>query len=120
MRSPDSVLQKLRTLSAALPQTNETSSWGHPNFRVGKRTFVTFELIGGRPSIAFRVEEREVELLLRRKQFFPTPYGRGQWVSVWADAPVNWHLVADLFERSYRMVARQSAIPKQGKTARKL
>lgn len=120
MTSTDPVLQRLRTLSAALPQTNETSSWGHPNFRVGKRTFATFELIGGRSSIAFRLDERDVTLLLRRKQFFSTPYGRGQWVSVWADALVNWHFVADLFERSYRLAALKRVIPKHGETARKL
>jgi predicted DNA-binding protein (MmcQ/YjbR family) len=119
MRPTDPVLQKLRTLSAALPQTSETSSWGHPNFRVGQRTFATFELIRGRPSIAFRLDEPGVGLLLRRKQFFRTPYGRGQWVSVWADVPVNWNLVANLFERSYRLVALKRVNTKHGETRRK-
>ena len=47
----------------------------------------------------------DVALLLRRKHFFVTPYGRGQWVSVWADTPLNWRLVTDLLRRSYRLVA---------------
>ena len=59
----------------------------------------------GRPSIAFRLDPADVELLLRRKGFFATPYGRGSWVSVWADGPVNWTLVDRLLERSYRLVA---------------
>jgi predicted DNA-binding protein (MmcQ/YjbR family) len=86
---------------------------GHPNFRAGRRTFVAFERVHGRPSIAFRLESAEVERLLRRpgrsgadgKPFFATPYGRGLWVSVWADGAIDWKAVASLVDRSYRVVA---------------
>jgi len=94
----------------AFPETTERSSWGHPNFRAGKRTFATFERVKGRPSIAFRLDAEDVERLLRRKQFFSTPYGRGQWVSVWADTALDWRLVSSLLERSYRVVALQRMI----------
>lgn len=66
---------------------------------------MAFEWVKGRPSIAFRLDPTDVDLLLRRKQFFVTPYGRGQWVSVWADAPLNWRLVRHLIRRSYQIVA---------------
>jgi predicted DNA-binding protein (MmcQ/YjbR family) len=95
----------LRALCGSFPETSETSSWGHPNFRVGKRTFSAFERVGGRPSIAFRLSRTEVTRLARRKLFFATPYGRGLWVSVWADGPVDWVLVSDLLRRSYCSVA---------------
>ncbi len=88
-----------------MPETTEKSSWGHPNFVAGKKTFVTFEMIGGRPSIAFRLSRDEIARLLSRHQFFETPYGRGQWVSVWADGRLDWTLVDDLLRRSYRTVA---------------
>ena len=110
MTSTDRVLQRLRRLCLSLPETSEKSSWGHPNFRAGKKMFVAFEQIKGRPSIAFRLESIDVHLLLRRKQFFVTPYGRGQWVSVWADGPLNWRQVADLVERSYCLVALKRMI----------
>ena len=100
-------LAKLRTLCLSFPETNETASWGHPNFKAGKKTFVAFERVKGRASIAFRLEPEEVERLLQRKPFFATPYGRGLWVSVWADGPVDWRAVQDLVERSYRVVALQ-------------
>ena len=103
-------MQKLRGLCLSFPETSETSSWGHPNFRAGKRTFATFERVNGRPSIAFRLDHTDVERLLRRRQFFTTPYGRGQWVSVWADAPLDWDFVADLLRRSYRVVALKRMI----------
>ena len=119
MRTSDRVLQRLRRLCLSLPESSEVGSWGHPNFRVGKRTFATFEWINGRPSIAFRLNTTDVDLLLRRKRFFVTPYGRGQWVSVWADGPLNWGLVDRLLERSYRVVALTRMITALENTLRK-
>ena len=103
--SNEQTLGKLRSLCLALPETSESASFGHPNFRAGKKTFVAFERVKGRASIAFRLEPDDVERLLRRKQFFITPYGRGLWVSVWADGRIDWDAVAKLIERSYRVVA---------------
>lgn len=110
MPPTNQVLQRLRDLCLSLPETSEVSSWGHPNFRAGKKTFVAFERVKGRPSIAFRLEPIDVELLLRRPQFFVTPYGRGQWVSVWADGKLDWRLMTDLLRRSYRLVALKRMI----------
>ena len=104
MRREPLALRRLRAACLALPETSETGSWGHPNFKAGTRTFATFEWIAGRPSIAFRLDPVDVDLLLHRQHFFATPYGRGQWVSVWADGPVNWRLVDRLLRRSYRLV----------------
>jgi predicted DNA-binding protein (MmcQ/YjbR family) len=101
----ETTLARLRSICRSLPETTETGSWGHPNFKAGKKTFVAFERVKGRASIAFRLEPDEVEGQLRRKQFFATPYGRGLWVSLWADGRVDWRAVAELVERSYRVVA---------------
>ena len=105
MKTGDRVLQRVRKLCLSLPESSEVSSWGHPNFRAGTRTFATFEWIRERPSIAFRLNPTDIDLLLRRKEFFVTPYGQGRWVSIWADAALNWVLVRRLLEQSYRMVA---------------
>jgi predicted DNA-binding protein (MmcQ/YjbR family) len=110
MKFTGKAVQKLRTLCLAFPETSERSSWGHPNFRAGKRTFAAFEAVKGRPSIAIHLNSTDVDLLLRRKPFFVTPYGRGQWVSLWADGKVDWRLVARLLERSYRLVALKRMI----------
>ena len=101
---------RLRALALALPETTESVSWGHPNFRAGRKTFAAFELVKGRPSIAFRLERADRDRLLRRKRFFVTPYGRGLWVSMWADATIDWAVVADLLQRSYRVVALKRMI----------
>jgi predicted DNA-binding protein (MmcQ/YjbR family) len=101
----ETTLARLRSLCLSLPETSEAASWGHPNFKAGKKTFVAFERVKGRASIAFRLEPDHVERLLQRKQFFATPYGRGLWASVWADGPIDWRAVQDLVDRSYRVVA---------------
>lgn len=98
-------MQRVRKLCLSWPETSEAGSWGHPNFRAGKRTFAAFEWIRKRPSIAFRLDATDVDLLLRRDGFFSTPYGQGRWVSVWADRRLNWRLVNRLLQQSYRTVA---------------
>jgi hypothetical protein len=84
------IVRTLRVLCLALPETSETASWGHPNFRAGKRT--------------------QIDFLLRKKNFFATPYGGDRWVSVWADGALDWRLVARLLECSYRIVANKRMI----------
>ncbi len=103
--SNEQTLKKLRSLCLSLPETSETSSWGHPNFKAGKKTFVAFERVKQRASIAFRLDAADVDRLLGRKEFFVTPYGRGLWVSLWADGRIDWRAVNDLVARSYRVVA---------------
>ena len=113
-------LDRLRALCLAYPATSEASSWGHPNFKAGKKVFVAFEQVKGRASIAFRLVPSDVERLLMRRQFFVTPYGRGQWVSLWADGAVDWKAVTDLVDRSYRVVAQKRMIAALDAPARRV
>jgi predicted DNA-binding protein (MmcQ/YjbR family) len=99
------VLPRLRALCLAFPEASETAAWGHPNFRAGKKTFAAYEIVNGRPSIAFRLGPREIARLLRRQEYFVTPYGRGKWVSLWADSPIDWEMVSVLLRRGYSEVA---------------
>jgi predicted DNA-binding protein (MmcQ/YjbR family) len=107
---PEDVLARLREVCLSWPETTETASWGHPNFRAGKKTFAAYEHVKGRPSIAIKVAPRDGARLLKQPQFFTTPYGRGQWVSTWIDGPLDWDLVTGLLEKSYRTVALKRMI----------
>ena len=98
-------LQRVRRLCLALPETCEALAWGHPVFKAGTKTFAAIEPIKGRLSVAFRLDPVDVDLLLERKPFFATPYGRGLWVSAWADEALDAALIGRLVERSYRVVA---------------
>jgi predicted DNA-binding protein (MmcQ/YjbR family) len=116
----DKALTRMRRRCLGLPETSETDSWGHPNFRAGRKTFAAFEWIKGRPSIAVRLDAAEVDLLLtQHRNFFLTPYGRGIWVSAWADQPVDWALLDELIERAWRKVAlRRMLAAHDGKPTR--
>jgi len=104
-----SVFAHARKACLALPETSETASWGHPNFRAGRRTFCTFEMIGGRPSIAFKLPPDD-PALRRRRDTFASPYGRGAWTSVWVDGAITQAAIATLAERSYRGVATRRMV----------
>ena len=78
---------------------------GSSEFRVGKRTFAAFEIVSGRPSIAFRLPPADVARLLRRRACFATPYGRNLWASIWADGALDWSYIESLLRQSYRTVA---------------
>jgi predicted DNA-binding protein (MmcQ/YjbR family) len=110
MKPEGRVFERVRKQCLSLPETSEVRSWGHPNFRAGKRTFVAFEWVKGQPSIAFRLQPTDVNLLLGRTGFFVTPFGRGQWVSLRADGRIDWKLVRHLVELSYRVVALKRMI----------
>jgi predicted DNA-binding protein (MmcQ/YjbR family) len=109
--SVEASLARFRKMCLALPETSETESWGHPNFRAGKRTFAAFEWIKKRPSLAFNLGANEVDqLLLQGDPFFATPYGRGRWLSLWLNDPIDWDIVEELVERSYRTIALKRMI----------
>ncbi len=100
------LLDRLRDFALSLPETSEVPSWGHPNFRAGKRTFAVYEIYHGRPCIAVKLPRPDGEALLTDPRFFSTPYiGKQGWVSLWVDRPVKWGFVKDLVLRSYREVA---------------
>ena len=116
----DPLLRRLRSFCLSLPETTEVSSWGHPNFRAGKRTFVTYEWIRKRPSIAFRLEPRDVARYSAAPGFFLTPYGRGQWVSLEAGGRVDWRLAKSLILKSYTLVALKRMTHALGKPRARL
>jgi len=102
---PDRSLSRLRTLCLALPDVTETQSWGHPNFRVGRKTFATFEVYRGRPSIAVKVEAGAQQVFIDDVRFFRTPYsGNRGWVSAWVDCDVDWRLLRDLVRRAHALM----------------
>lgn len=105
------LLARLRAFALSLPGTSEVPSWGHPNFRAGKKTFAVYEIYRGRPSIAVKLPRPDGEALLGDGRFYVTPYiGKHGWVSLWVDAPVPWALVRDLALRSYREVATSTLL----------
>src|SRR5436190_19847244 len=98
-------LEKLRKIALAFPEATEQISHAHPVFNVRKKCFVAFEPAGARSAIAVRIDPLDAGIFSNDARFFATPYGRGKWISMWADGKVDWRLVAQPVESSYRIVA---------------
>jgi len=103
-------LDHLRKICLAFPDAEEQLGFGHPVFYIRKKCFAAFEPKGGRAAIAVRIDPLDADIFADDERFFPTPYGRGAWISLWADGKVDWKLVKQLVEQSYRMVAPKRAI----------
>jgi predicted DNA-binding protein (MmcQ/YjbR family) len=103
----DANCERIRNLCLTYPETSEKQSWAHPAFQAGSRTFVTLESHAGRTCVAIRLVADQVRELCEEKNFFPTPYGKGQWASHYLDGRVNWRLLSQLIDESYRHVALQ-------------
>jgi predicted DNA-binding protein (MmcQ/YjbR family) len=99
-------LKRLRTICLRLPETNETQSWGHPNFRAGKKTFAVLEEFAGHLCLAIKVDFQRQEHLLKVGRFIETPYiGHQGWISLKIDKNTDWKEAASLVLESYRNVA---------------
>jgi predicted DNA-binding protein (MmcQ/YjbR family) len=101
------VYARLRRLSLSLPDVEEGIAWGHPNFRVGGRTFCTFEILRGRPTIAMKASPADVKRLSSHDDFVVTPYGRNVYISRWLDGSINWRQLEALVKRSYQITAKE-------------
>ncbi len=100
------VLGNLREICLALPETSEAIKWGHPNFLVGPKIFAAFGFYGGRPTIGTKQTLVDQALLVTDPRFFRSPYvGKHGWVSLHTDGAVDWGLVEDLVQKSYRLIA---------------
>ena len=96
-----SPFDRLRKICLAFHGAEERESWGHPVFFVRNKCFAAWEPKEGRGAIAVRIDPLDAGIFAEDQRFFPTPYGRGKWISMWAEGEIDWKLVAQLVERSY-------------------
>ncbi len=98
-------LTKLRHLSQSFPETAEVFTWGHPTFRVRGKIFSSFGEREGRPTIGAKQTKPDQEFLVQDPRFFVAPYvGQHGWIGIFIDE-VEWPMIADLVETSYRLIA---------------
>ncbi len=105
-QSQTRILAKLREVLLALPDTSETASWGHPNFRAGKKIFAAFHVDrSGVPCIWLRVEPGDARILLEDPHFLPSKHGGDRWVALRADGAIDWAFLRELARDSHTLVA---------------
>ena len=111
----DRDLEKLRAICLKLPGVTETSSWGHANWRAGKKLFATFEENRGIKTVSFFTgDDRQEELLEDRRFFLPRYTDHHGWVCLKLDRGTDWNEVRGLVGAGFALA---SAEPKKAEGA---
>lgn len=107
------MIERIREICLALPETSERLSHGSPSFFVRqKKTFVSALLDGHHdndfPHLWLAAAEGvQGELIAEAPdRFFRPPYvGHKGWIGIHLEDDADWDEVEDLIEESYRMTA---------------
>lgn len=114
---PIYLLDRVRELALALPETHERESHGSPGFRVGSeksgKFFAHFsDQHHGSENIAVLVKTSSMDELLGLVEaqpevyFKPAYYGASGWIGIILNRPgVDWDHVSEWLERSWRAIA---------------
>ena len=103
---PKGALGKLRAICLGLPETIETTSWGHPTWKAKKKTFAVFEKYQGNWSVALKAEpEHQRALIATDPRFYRTPYaGQQGWVSFKLRGRIPWSRLRSLLREAHDLV----------------
>jgi predicted DNA-binding protein (MmcQ/YjbR family) len=108
-----SVLDRLRKICLALPDTKETLTWGKPHFRVGEKIFAGCGEEQGKATIGFKLEMDHADAIVQDPRFWRAPYvGHRGWVSVDASRIRDWRELQSLIYESYRLIAPKRSLAK--------
>jgi len=96
------LLPRLRRICLRLPGALETTSWGHPTFKAGGKTFCVIETYKGHLTLFFKLPAADAAAALRDERFFKSPYvGDERGVSLIVEGAPDWDELAELALKSY-------------------
>jgi len=99
-------IEHLRGLCLALPETSETTQFGNPVWRAGRKSFCTAYRYTGRLALSFWVGPDLQDMLTLEERFsVPAYLGHHGWIALDAEEGVDWREVEELVLTSYRHFA---------------
>jgi predicted DNA-binding protein (MmcQ/YjbR family) len=100
---PPGILRKVRTICGVLEGAVETTSFGHPTWKLKKRTFAVVEKYKGDWSLALMAEaEQQRALIATDDRFYATPYlGQKGWVSFKLQGRIPWGRLRALLREAW-------------------
>ena len=119
---PARILNRVRKICLAYPESSEKVAWGHPTFRVKEKMFASIgawhygpdgkPLKEGEKGL-FRVTmtmptapgEQEVLLARGAPFFFPAYVGGKGWIGIDLDKNTDWEELEELIDTAYRKIA---------------
>lgn len=100
------VLKKLRTLCLDLPEASESTSFGSPVWRAGKKTFVWAGYDREKLFLSFWVGVDQQAMLTADEHYqIPAYLGHNGWISLDVTKHCDWDEVRELVRFSYRHFA---------------
>lgn len=100
------VLNKLRALCEALPETSSFEPFGNPAWKAGKKTFVSVNYYGDRLGLQFWVGLDKQSLLTMDERFsIPMYTGKNGWINLDVEDRIDWAEVEALLMDSYKHFA---------------
>lgn len=100
------LLDGLRQRCLALPEVTETSQFGNPAWRAGRKTFCTASRYRRRLQLHFWVgAEQQSQLTMDERFSIPAYMGHNGWIALDAEDGVMWPEVESLALNSYRHFA---------------
>lgn len=122
--TPESLLEHLRSLALAYPETYEELPWGDRVAKVRNKMFAMYSLSKGHVHLTVKLPHSRESALLR-SDTTPTGYGLGRsgWVSATLAPTVDRTLLAGWIEESFRVVAPRTLareVPEGGPAPRVL
>ena len=101
-------LERLRALCLELPETSESTQFGTPAFKAGKKTFCGAHRYGRRMHLEFWVgRDRQAMLTFDKRYSIPGYTGHNGWIHLDVEDQVYWDEVRALALESYRHFALQ-------------
>ncbi len=100
------VLDELRGLCLALPETTEAKQFGRPSWRAGKKGFCTAHRYKNRMTLQFWVGADQQAMLTYDERYrIPAYIGHNGWIELDVEEEVDWREVENLVRSSYRHFA---------------
>jgi predicted DNA-binding protein (MmcQ/YjbR family) len=100
------VLQRLRRVCVALPESREDRQFGHPVWRAGKKTFAMVRHDAQRLTLCFWVGVEQQGMLTTDPRYSIPPYlGHNGWIALDVTKDCDWDEAAALTLQSYRHFA---------------
>ena len=103
----EEVLNRLREIALALPQTKETLTWGKPHFRIGEKIFCGCGEQHGMAQLGLKMPPDEAALLMKVPGVEKAPYSRPNdgWVQIDPAVFDDWDEIERLVVGSFRLIA---------------
>jgi predicted DNA-binding protein (MmcQ/YjbR family) len=109
-------LERLRRISARLPGSTATRSFGHPTFKVAGKSFIVLDRYGGEPCLWLRVDPMERDARLAEPGWFPSPYDPRRVALCCRLESLDWRRLAGRVRDSYTLAALRA--PSRRRAAR--